>query len=144
MCSKSQKLSNLLLKSPSTNRQSSTSISAAGLLNLKFVVGHRSSLCKHQCLLNMSTPLKELTAEELVNKGIAPVKREYWKPYATRSEVPAVGGAQAQASATLAEKKSKRQAKKVRLWPLPTCPASCHLARVTWRMGQAAQVITAG
>lgn len=62
----------------------------------------------------MTTPLKELTAEELVNKGIAPVKREYWKPYAARSEVPAVGGAQAQASAALTEKKSKRQARKDR------------------------------
>ena len=92
----------------------------------------------------MTTPLKELTAEELVNKGIAPVKREYWKPYATRSEVPSVVGEQAQASAAVNEKKSKRQAKKVRLWLLPTCPASCHIAGAIWSSGQAAQVVTAG
>ena len=62
----------------------------------------------------MASSLRELTDNELIKKGIAPVKRLYWKPAAAREEVAAVGSAQAQDSAAPVEKKSKRQARKVR------------------------------
>lgn len=59
----------------------------------------------------MTSNLAALSADELIGKGIAPVKREYWKPVAPRQEAAAVGGSQSSAPA---ERKSKRKAKQVR------------------------------
>ncbi len=61
----------------------------------------------------MHSALSNLSAAELVGKGIAPVKREYWKPPASRQEVAAVGSSEAAATAAPPERKSKRQAKRV-------------------------------
>ena len=61
----------------------------------------------------MHSALSNLSAAELVGKGIAPVKREYWKPPASRQEVAAVGSSEAAATAAPLERKSKRQAKRV-------------------------------
>jgi len=61
----------------------------------------------------MPSALSNLSAAELVGKGIAPVKREYWKPPASRQEVAAVGNSEAAATAAPLERKSKRQAKRV-------------------------------
>ncbi|KAL0043602.1 hypothetical protein WJX79_009566 [Trebouxia sp. C0005] len=62
----------------------------------------------------MHNALSNLSAAELVGKGIAPVKREYWKPPASRQEVAAVGSSEAAATAAPPERKSKRQAKRER------------------------------
>ena len=62
---------------------------------------------------SMHSALSNLSAAELVGKGIAPVKREYWKPPASRQEVAAVGSSEAAATAAPPERKSKRQAKRV-------------------------------
>lgn len=61
----------------------------------------------------MHNALSNLSAAELVGKGIAPVKREFWKPPASRQEVAAVGSSEAAATAAPPERKSKRQAKRV-------------------------------
>lgn len=61
----------------------------------------------------MSSALSSLSATDLIGKGIAPVKREYWKPNSSRQEVAAVGSSEAPESAAPAERKSKRQAKRV-------------------------------
>ena len=58
----------------------------------------------------MASNLAMLSADELVSKGIAPIKREFWKPVAPRQEVAAIGGTQACGPA---ERKSKRKAKQV-------------------------------
>lgn len=55
----------------------------------------------------MASNLAMLSADELVSKGIAPIKREFWKPAAPRQEVAAIGGCGP------AERKSKRKAKQV-------------------------------
>ena len=59
----------------------------------------------------MTNSLAALSADELIGKGIAPIKRKFWKPVAPRQEIVAVGSSQSSAPA---ERKSKRKAKQVR------------------------------
>ena len=61
----------------------------------------------------MSSALIELSTDELITKGIAPIKREYWKSVAPRQEVEAVGSSVAQDSAGPIKRQSKKQAKQV-------------------------------
>lgn len=65
----------------------------------------------------MTGTLTDLSAEYLIARGIAPVKREYWKPITARQEVAAVGSALAQRSSAPAERKTKKKARQVRLQP---------------------------
>ena len=59
----------------------------------------------------MTSNLAALSADELIGKGIAPIKRDFWKPVAPRQEVAAVGSSQSSAPA---KRKSKKKAKQVR------------------------------
>lgn len=62
----------------------------------------------------MTSNLAALSADELISKGVAPIKRDFWKPVAPRQEVAAVGSSLAQRSSAPAERKSKKKAKQVR------------------------------
>lgn len=62
----------------------------------------------------MANALIGLSADQLIAKGVAPVLRTYWKPVETRQEVAAVGGSEATGAGNRTDKKSKKQAKKVR------------------------------
>jgi hypothetical protein len=61
--------------------------------------------------------LLELTAEELMQKGVAPVKRDYIMPFITRKQMEAVSSSAtaAETGSVAATKKSKGQIKRVRL-----------------------------
>ena len=59
----------------------------------------------------MTTKLTALSADELICKGIAPIKREFWKPVAPRQEVAVIGSSQSSAPA---ERRTKKKAKQVR------------------------------
>lgn len=59
----------------------------------------------------MTSKLTALSADELIGKGVAPIKREFWKPVAPRQEVAVVGSSQSSAPA---ERRSKKKAKQVR------------------------------
>lgn len=59
----------------------------------------------------MTTKLSALSADELIGKGVAPVRREFWKPVAPRQEVAVVSSSQSSAPA---ERRSKKKAKQVR------------------------------
>ena len=59
----------------------------------------------------MTSNLAAMSADELIDKGVAPIKREFWKPSAPRQEVAAVGSSQLSAPA---ERKSKKKVKQVR------------------------------
>ena len=63
----------------------------------------------------MASNLLALSADELISKGIAPVKRDFWKPVPVRQQVAAVvGSSLAPKLSVPAEKKSKKKAKQVR------------------------------
>ncbi len=81
----------------------------------------------------MSSSLSALPAAELISKGIAPVKREYWKPILPRQEVAAVGSSNAPENGTSApvERKSRRQAKRVSCRQHWQCGAK-QLSLLTW------------
>jgi hypothetical protein len=60
--------------------------------------------------------LLELSAEELITKGIAPVKKDFILPFIARKQVEAVAGSatEAEAGTVSTKKKSKGQIKRVR------------------------------
>lgn len=60
-------------------------------------------------------PILEMTADELIAKGIAPIRKEYILPFIARKAVEAVAGSATAATngSVVAEKKSKNKIKKV-------------------------------
>ena len=79
----------------------------------------------------MTGTLTDLSADDLIARGIAPVKREYWKPITTRQEVTAVGSSLAQKSPAPAERKTKKKARQVQL----RSALNRHPARLACRVG---------
>ena len=91
------------------------------LLRLKALATIARTIALSAGSVRMTSNLAALSADELICKGIAPIKREFWKPVAPRQEAAAVGGSQ---SSALAERKSKKKAKQVRGGP-DDLPLTC-------------------
>lgn len=86
----------------------------------------------------MTSNLVALSADELISKGIAPVKRDFWKPVPVRQEVAAVGSSLAPKPSVPVEKRSKRKAKQVRGGfdnPARLSHIRCRRVRYTWLRG---------
>jgi hypothetical protein len=60
--------------------------------------------------------LTELSAEDLIARGIAPIKKEYLLDSITRTRAEAVGSSAAAAAGEEVRAKSKKQIRKVNGW----------------------------
>lgn len=87
------------------------------------------------------SPMQGLSAEELIERGIAPVKAEYWRPAlsAASQQQPAgaggeggANGAPSSAEAAVQAQKSKRQSKRVGQGWLPLVPSYMYQTCWCW------------